>query len=220
MQRRIPRTFFARPTLQVARELLGARLVRLYEGKRLSGRIVEVEAYIGQEDRASHARMGPTARNAVMFGPPGYAYVYLIYGMHHCLNVVTEEEGFPAAILIRALEPLEGVAEQQALRSGRSLSELARGPGRLCQALGIDRHFNGADLCAEGALLWLEFDLSYPEAAIASSPRIGVRGDEAARQAPWRFFAADSRWVSGPAAFNRRYAAPSRLHPTAEEVNL
>ncbi len=205
---RIPRTFFDRPTLRVARELLGARLVRLHEGQRLSGRIVEVEAYIGQDDRASHARMGPTPRNAAMFGPPGHAYVYLIYGVHTCLNLVTEEEGFPAAILVRALEPVEGIEQQQRWRGNVPLRNLARGPGRLCRALGIDRSFNGVDLCSETSTLWVEFDRHYADEAIACSPRIGVRGDETAIRAPWRFFVADSPWVSGSATFNRGSVHP------------
>ncbi len=214
MPTRIPRTFFDRPTLEVARDLLGARLVRLYEGERLSGRIVEVEAYFGLDDRASHARMGPTARNAPMFGPPGYAYVYLIYGMHFCLNLVTEPEGFPAAVLVRALEPLEGIERQQALRGGRPLRDLTRGPARLCQALAIDRAFNGCDLCSPEAQLWLEFDRRYPPEAVACSPRVGVRGDARALSAPWRFFVAGSPWVSGPASLNRQGIRPC---PGAEE---
>lgn len=106
---RLQRDFFARDTLTVARELLGQRLVRILGDMRLSGYIVEVEAYIGEDDQASHAHPGRTARNATMYGPPGHAYVYLIYGMHHCLNIVTDREGYPAAILLRALEPLEGI---------------------------------------------------------------------------------------------------------------
>jgi DNA-3-methyladenine glycosylase len=208
MPTRIPRAFFDRPTLEVARDLLGARLVRLYEGERLSGRIVEVEAYIGLEDKASHARMGPTARNAAMFGPPGHAYVYLIYGVHTCLNLVTEAEGFPAAVLVRALEPLEGIERQRALRGGRPLRDLTRGPGRLCQALAIGLDFDGADLCSPEAQLWLEFDRRYPPEAVACSPRVGVRGDARAISVPWRFFVAGSPWVSGTAKLNREALRP------------
>ncbi|HHS96728.1 MAG TPA: DNA-3-methyladenine glycosylase, partial [Chloroflexi bacterium] len=151
---RLRREFFDRDTLEVARDLLGRVLVRVLDGERLSGRIVEVEAYIGEDDRASHARFGPTERNAAMYGPPGHAYVYLIYGVHHCLNLVTGPEGFPAAVLIRALEPLEGVEQMRGLRGGRP--DLTNGPGRLCQALGIDLRFDGADLCAPDALLFVE----------------------------------------------------------------
>ena len=125
-----PRALLAGDTLGAARALLGARLVREAgdgaAGRRV-GRIVEVEAYIGQEDRASHARMGPTARNRVMYGPPGIAYVYLVYGMHHCLNVVTEPAPRPAAVLIRAVEPLEGIGAMRAARQAASARRTARG---------------------------------------------------------------------------------------------
>ncbi len=193
---RLPRDFFARDTLTVARELLGQRLVRLWEGKRLSGRIVEVEAYGGEDDQASHARPGRTPRNAPMYGPPGHAYVYFIYGMHHCFNVVTEREGYPAAVLVRALEPVEGIEEMRAFRSGRPDLQLTSGPARLCQALAIDRRLNGTDLCASGALLFVERDGGVPDEIIAAGPRIGVRGDEAALTAPWRLYIQDNRYVS------------------------
>ena len=112
----LERAFYARDTLTVARDLLGRRLVRLRDGERLSGTIVEVEAYIGEGDSACHASRGPTRRNASMYGPPGHAYVYMIYGMYHCLNLVTERDGFAAAVLIRALEPIEGLETMQKLR--------------------------------------------------------------------------------------------------------
>ena len=182
---RLAREFYARPTLEVARGLLGQRLVRVLDGERLAGRIVEVEAYVGHDDRASHAARGRTPRNAVMFGPPGYAYVYFIYGMYHCLNVVTEAEGFPAAVLIRALEPLEGLAQMRARRRSPD-RQLTNGPGRLCQALAITRAQNGADLC-EGEELFIEADAPVPAAEVIATPRVGVRGDERARTVPWRF---------------------------------
>jgi DNA-3-methyladenine glycosylase len=194
---RLRRGFFARDTLVVARALLGQRLVRVLDRERLAGRIVEVEAYIGEEDLASHARFGPTARNAPMYGAPGHAYVYFIYGMHHCLNVVTGRAGYPAAVLIRALEPVEGIATMRARRGqGRALPLLTNGPARLCQALGIDRRFDGADLCAPDALLFIERDATVPDDAIASGPRVGVRGDERALTVPWRFYVRESRYVS------------------------
>ena len=193
---RLKREFFARDTLVVARELLGQRLVRVLDGSRLSGRIVEVEAYVGEDDRASHARPGRTKRNAPMYGPPGHAYVYFIYGMHHCFNVVTERDGFPAAVLIRALEPLEGVEEMRARRGGRPDLPLTSGPARLCQALDVDRRFDGVDLCAPGALLFLEEDVCVPDEAVTAGPRIGVRGDEAAVMVPWRFYVRDNHYVS------------------------
>ena len=201
---RLTRAFFARDTLTVARELLGQRLVRVLDGVRLSGRIVEVEAYVGEEDQASHARFGRTKRNAPMYGPPGHAYVYFIYGMHHCLNIVTERDGFPAAILIRALEPLEGIRAMRTRRwpepaegrRNRSDVQLASGPARLCQALDIDRRFDGADLCATDALLFAEEDAALPDEAVATGPRVGVRGDEAAVTVPWRFYVRDNLNVS------------------------
>lgn len=192
---RLPREFYDRDTLLVARELLGQRLVRLLNGERLVGRIVEVEAYIGETDQACHASCGRTARNAVMYGPPGHAYVYFIYGMHHCLNVVTEGEGFPAAVLIRALEPLAGGAAMRRLRQGRPDRELTNGPAKLCQALNIDRTFNGIDLCAPGPL-FIEAGTPVNEAEVGTGPRVGVRGDEQALTAPWRFFVRSNPFVS------------------------
>ena len=193
---RLAREFFARDTLEVARDLLGRVLVRLLEGERLSGRIVEVEAYIGESDLASHARSGPTARNAAMYGEPGHAYVYFIYGMHHCLNVVTAVEGFPAAVLIRALAPLEGLERMRVLRAGRPDAELTNGPAKLCQALSIDRRFDGADLCAPHSSLFLEAGQPVQDEAVVVTPRINVRGDETALTAPYRFALRASRWVS------------------------
>ena len=197
MRERIEREFYARPTLTVARELLGQRMVRRLDGERLAGRIVEVEAYIGATDRSSHARSGKTARNAAMFGAPGHAYVYLIYGLYHCLNLVTEADGFPAAVLIRALEPLEGIPTQRQLRgTQRPPRDLTRGPGRLCQALAIDLQFNGSDLCSPQAQLWVEYDEKIPAPQVIQSPRIGVRGDTAALTARWRFLVRDNPWIS------------------------
>jgi DNA-3-methyladenine glycosylase len=180
---RLPRAFFARDTLLVARELLGKVLVHAAPGDpRRAARIVETEAYHGEDDQASHARFGRTPRAEVMFGPPGFAYVYLIYGMHHCMNVVTGPEGFPAAVLLRAAEPLEGCLAEP------------RGPGKLCQALGIrrERH-DRLDLCGE--ILFLE-DGPPPVEPVRESPRVNVAyaGSWAAR--PWRFSLEGSEWVS------------------------
>ncbi|MGQ9522648.1 MAG: DNA-3-methyladenine glycosylase [Anaerolineae bacterium] len=193
---RLPRDFFARDTLQVARNLLGQVLVRVLDGQRLSGRIVEVEAYIGEDDLASHARFGRTERNAAMYGPPGCAYVYQIYGLHHCLNIVTEREGFPAAVLIRALEPLEGLETMRARRGGVPDHLLTSGPARLCQALAIDRALDQADLCTSDAMLFVEDGAPIPDDAVMAGPRIGVRGDRQARTVPWRFYVAGNPYVS------------------------
>lgn len=193
----LPRAFYDRDTVQVARDLLGALLVREYEGHLLVGRIVETEAYVGPDDQASHASVGRTERNAVMFGPPGHAYVYVIYGMHHCLNAVTEREGFPAAVLIRALEPVQGIEIMRKLRGHRPDVELTNGPGKLCQALAIDLSLYGHDLCA-GTGLWIAGNELKPGEAIVAGPRVGVRGDRRARTIPWRFAIRGNPYVSRP----------------------
>lgn len=159
---RLPAAFYARPALEVARALLGKVLVHQDGRTRRAGRIVEVEAYVGPHDLACHASKGRTARTEVLFGPPGRAYVYLIYGMYHCFNVVTDRDGYPSAVLVRGVEPLEGVPA------------FARtdGPGRLCRALGIDLGHNREDL--EGPRVFLEPAEAVPERAVARGPRIGV----------------------------------------------
>jgi DNA-3-methyladenine glycosylase len=189
---RLPRSFFARPTLEVARALLGQRLVRLRppDGpaapERLAGLIVETEAYVGQEDLACHARGGLTARNKVMFGAPGHAYVYFTYGMHWMLNVVTEVEGFPAAVLVRAIVPVSGVDTMRRLRHDRPDRILTDGPAKLTQALDIDRALNGSDLCAAGVSLWVEAAPPVPEAAVTYGPRIGIdHTPEPWKSLPW-----------------------------------
>jgi DNA-3-methyladenine glycosylase len=182
----LARGFYLRPTLAVARDLLGRTLVRDLDGRRLAGRISEVEAYVGEDDLASHAARGLTPRNRAMYGYGGLAYVYLIYGMHHCLNVVTEAEGFPAAVLIRGMQPLEGVAVMRANRTGRPLLALADGPAKLCQAMAIDRRLDGHDLTA-GVGLWLEPGEPALDSAVAATPRVNVGGDQHARTIPWRF---------------------------------
>jgi DNA-3-methyladenine glycosylase len=191
----LARAFYNRDTVTVARELLGKRLVRYLDGQRVSGRIVEVEAYVGEIDSACHAHRGKTARNAVMFGPPGHAYVYFIYGMHYCFNVVTDRVGYAAAVLVRALEPVEGIEVMCARRKGRRDVELTNGPAKLCYALGIDRALNGVDL-VEGDELWLEGEAAASALLIASGPRVGVRGDDWALRVPWRFWVAGNRYVS------------------------
>lgn len=168
----LDRSYFSRPTLNVARSLIGKFLVRDNGQGLVAGKIIEVEAYIGAEDKACHASKGRTQRTDVLFGPAGVAYVYLIYGMYHCLNVVTEIENFPAAVLIRAIE-IEG--------------RLIDGPGRLCRELGIDRTLNRQDLTS-GESLWLE-DRNHPVSpmAIGAFPRIGVDYAGLWAQKLWRF---------------------------------
>ena len=193
---RLGRDFYRRGTLTVARELLGKRLVRVIDSQCLSGLVVEVEAYIGEDDAACHAARGRTPRNEAMYGPPGHAYVYCIYGIHHCLNVVTEEEGFPAAVLIRALEPIDGVETMQTLRDQTKLTALTSGPGRLCHALDINRGLDGADLCSPDSELFVEEATPMQDESVAAGPRVGVTGDEAALSAPWRFYLKDNVYVS------------------------
>jgi len=188
----LPRTFFARPTLEVAPELVGALLVRLLpEGMRLVGRLVEVEAYLGPEDPASHAYRR-TARSAIMWGPPGIAYVYFTYGNHHCINVVTEPEGKPGAVLLRAAEPLEGLEVMRRLRGVEDVRRLTSGPGRLTQAFGIELSHHGVDLTQPGPLSLVA---GIPPRRILATPRIGIRR---ARDRPWRFVDPESPFLSRP----------------------
>jgi DNA-3-methyladenine glycosylase len=185
MLRALPRRFYARDPLVVARELLGKTLVREYEGERLSAMITEVEAYLGSEDSASHAYKGPTPRNAAMFGPPGHAYVYLVYGLHNMLNVVAGPPGIPWAILIRGARALAGIDAMQRLR-GRG-RDIAGGPGKLAQALAIDRALDGWDL-TQGDALWIAPGTLIPDAAVCTTARIGIDyAQPPHRDAPWRF---------------------------------
>lgn len=178
--------FYNRPTLDVAYDLLGKKLVRRINGTELSGIIVETEAYCGTADSACHAHRGQTLRNHVMFGPPGFAYVYFTYGMHYLLNLVTQEEGNPCAVLLRAIEPLSGLTEMQARRK-RHGKELTNGPAKLCQAMAIDKSFNGWDL-TKGSLLWVERYPTVESQTILTTPRIGIGyADKKDREAPWRF---------------------------------
>jgi DNA-3-methyladenine glycosylase len=192
--RKLPRSFYDRPTLDVARDLIGKVLVGVRRGVRTSGVIVEVEAYIGESDPACHAAPGPTRRNEPLYGPPGYAYVYLNYGIHALVNLVTEPRGSPAAVLIRALEPLEGVdamrrrraraARGRRVRDGAGFSqhELCRGPGNLTVAMGIALADNGADLL--GDRLSVE-DHGSSVSSVAWGPRIGIR---VGTDRPWRAY--------------------------------
>ena len=180
------KTFYEFGTLKVARALIGKKLVRRIGSLELSGMIVETEAYCGEEDSACHAHRGKTKRNSVMFGPPGHAYVYFTYGMHYLLNMVTEAEGKPCAVLIRALLPIAGLEEMEARRK-RKGSELTNGPAKLCQALEIDKSLNGWNLTA-GDQLWVEDYKNIPAKLITVTPRIGINyATEQHRKALWRF---------------------------------
>jgi DNA-3-methyladenine glycosylase len=186
----LPRKFYARGALEVAPELLGKVLCHRRRGVLTSGRIVEVEAYLGAQDPASHAYRGMTERNRAMFGPPGHVYVYFTYGNHFCMNVVTGRDGEASAVLIRALEPLEGIEAMRRRRGRDRMTELASGPGKLAQALAIDRTAYGLDLTREP--LWIVDDGSEPPGWV-SAPRIGIR--EAA-DLPYRFCATGSEYLS------------------------
>lgn len=184
----LDRAFFARPALAVARDLLGRRLVRLAGGDRLSGIIIETEAYGGADYLGCHARSGRTARNRSMWGPPGHAYVYFTYGMHWLLNLVAGQDGEPAAVLIRAVAPTEGLAAMRANRPGRPDRALADGPAKLCQALEIDGAWDGQDLCAPGAGLFVEAGAAVPEAVVVTGARVGLHSvPEPWKSVPWRF---------------------------------
>ncbi len=187
----LPEDFFARPTVEVAPDLLGKLLVH----GRTAGMIVEVEAYLGREDRAAHASRGLTPRTRVLFGPPGRAYVYFIYGMHECLNIVAEPDGVPGCVLIRALEPLAGIAEMKRRRpAARSLVELTSGPGRLTAALGITRRHYGTDLTRPGPFTVRRWRRE-PQFEIARSARIGIRH---CTDWPLRFYIVGNPFVSRP----------------------
>ena len=182
--RKLPRSFYDRDTVLVARELLGKLLVHRWEGGEQIGRIVEVEAYLGPHDLAAHSARGLTERTRVMFGPPGHAYVYFIYGMHHCMNVVTEREGQGAAVLLRALEPVKNIA-------GRTC-----GPGLLCRAMGIDKRLNAHDLLSH------DFFIAGTQATasfnIVKAPRVGVAYAGRWAKRHLRFYIKGNLFVSRP----------------------
>ena len=196
--RKLGRSFYARDeTLLVARELLGKRLVVPAEdGARVSGLIVETEAYMGPEDKASHAYAGRrTARTEMMYARGGTVYVYFIYGLHHQFNVVTGTEGVPHAILVRALEPVEGVDVMRARRGLEDVRRLTSGPGKLCQALALDRSYNGEDLTRTRA--WIEdAGRTLTPREIARGPRVGIDYAQEYAARPWRFWVKGSPYVS------------------------
>ena len=179
----LPKTFYDRDAEPVARDLLGKFVVRLVADRRQIGRIVETEAYLGPHDLAAHSARGRTARTEVMFGPPGHAYVYFIYGMHHCLNVVTGPGGHASAVLLRALEPVSNIDSS------------ASGPGRLCRALSIDRRLNGHDLTTGELILAEQPDLT-GNFEIEARPRVGVDYSGEWAHKPLRFCIAGNRFIS------------------------
>lgn len=194
--RKLTRDFYARSTLRVARQLIGMHLVHAEGGMLRIGRIVETEAYLGPKDLAAHSSRGRTARNDVMFGLAGHAYVYFIYGFWNCVNVVTREVGVPQAVLLRALEPVAGVTDK------------TWGPGLLCRAMHIDRTLNGADLC--GTRLWIERPHeAKPRVRVTRATRIGVDYSGEWAQRLWRFFDASSPYVSTASAAARTRAIKS-----------
>jgi len=201
----LPRDFYNRDPRRVSRELLGKVLVRRYGKKLITARIVEVEAYLGADDPAAHAFSGRTARNAVLFGPPGYAYVYFIYGNHYCLNVSCLPDGTPGGILFRALEPLFGIEEMAQARDlsvngDRNLRLLTSGPGRLAEAFGITRERdNGKDLTSKISDLFITGD-GYRVPRVKTTPRIGIKK---AAELPLRYLIEGNPFVSGPQKLSR-----------------
>jgi len=184
----LPCDFYLRTAPEVARALLGMRLVRDLDGSRISGKITETEAYDGEADLACHARSGKTTRNAVMYGPPGRAYIYFTYGMHWCLNVVTGAEGSPAAVLLRAILPLEGLELIVSNRKGLPENKWTDGPAKLCKALAIDGSLYGAALCETGSPLRIEQDKPVTDGEVVVSPRVGIQyAPEPWLSKPWRF---------------------------------
>jgi DNA-3-methyladenine glycosylase len=190
---KLPRSFYEQPTIDVAKQLLGKFLIHRHADATLVGRIVETEAYLGPHDLACHASKGRTKRTEVMFGAAGHAYVYFIYGFYNMLNLVTEVKDYPAAVLIRAVEPVHGIEHMKQQRKNDLLHNLASGPGKLCQAFAIDRSLNGQDIC--GRVLYLE-DRGEPTPKFDATPRIGVDYAGDWRDKPLRFVVRDSKFVS------------------------
>jgi DNA-3-methyladenine glycosylase len=186
----LSRKFYNRPTLVVARELLGARLVHISNGKKLVGLITETEAYIGEDDLACHAKAGRTKRTDPMYGEAGHAYIYFTYGNHWMLNAVTEKEGFPAAILIRAIQPIEGIETMMKRRQGRDTF----GPGKLTQAMGITKRQNYLDLTDPSSPLRIEIGIKIPDKIVTIGARVGLnKTPELWFSKPWRFLV--NKWT-------------------------
>jgi DNA-3-methyladenine glycosylase len=192
---KLPRSFYEQPTVDVSKQLLGKYLVRKHPKGVTVGRIVETEAYIGPHDLACHASHGRTPRTEVMFGLAGHAYVYFVYGVHYMLNLVTEAFNHPAAVLIRALEPIDGIELMEARRGTEKRRALCSGPGKLCQAFAIDRSLNAADLC--GGIIHIE-DRGEPIPKFLARPRVGVDYAGKWKDKPFRFFVRGNEFISRP----------------------
>lgn len=201
--KKLERDFYNRDSVTVAKDLLGKYLVHVVDGEELIGKIVEVEAYMGPTDKAAHSYNNRrTERNEVMYGPPGFAYVYIIYGMYNCMNVVVEETGKPQAVLIRALEPVKGIETMSKFRYDKKYNELLKreksgltsGPGKLCKALNIDRSLNGEDLCKDK--LYIFQDETEKKFEMVATTRINIDYAEEAKDYPWRFYIKDNPYVS------------------------
>lgn len=192
---KLNKKFYSRNTLTVAKDLLGKYIVRKIGNKNIVGKIVEVEAYNGPEDLASHASRGETERNKIMFGYPGFSYVYMIYGMYFCFNIVTEGHGYPAAVLIRAVEPVIMIGGITPLIKGEK-KNLTNGPGKFCKAFKIDKKMNGVDLC-KNEKIWLEDrGVKIKKAEIISAKRIGVDYAGEYKDKPWRFYLKGNKFIS------------------------
>ena len=190
----VPSSFFARGTVKVAPEVLGKYLVRVRNGRRMVARIIEVEAYRGRDDPASHAFRGPTPRNAPMFGDPGHAYVYFTYGNHYLLNITTQKAGTPGAILIRGVQPFEGIDIMRRLRPNVPDSQLTNGPGKLTKALAVDKALNGLDMTRRGALFIVDRAEDEEDLEIWRSTRVGI--GEAGLKYLWRFYIKNNPYVT------------------------
>jgi DNA-3-methyladenine glycosylase len=203
IMRKLNRSFYTRKTLEVARELLGKYLVRRIEGTELIGKIVEVEAYLGPKDKAAHSYGGRrTERNEVMYGEAGHAYVFVIYGMYNCMNVITEGINIPQGVLLRALEPISGQEDMAQCRYSKSYKDLSKrelinmsnGPGKLCMALSINRKHNGEDLCGDN--IYIIEGESKQDFEVVESKRINIDYAEEAKDYLWRFYIKDNKYVS------------------------
>jgi len=195
-KKRLKRKFFNQPTLRVAKYLLGKYLVRKIGKNRLVGKILETEAYIGPNDRASHASFGKTERCKPMYDLPGIAYVYFIYGMYWMLNIVTEKKGRPCAVLIRAIEPLKNQNDKSKIKKLKEFKKLGSGPGKLCRWMKIDGRFNGKDLTKSKNLFIVDSNEKIKERQIVSTTRIGVDYAGQWAKKPWRFYIKDNPFVS------------------------